>query len=96
MVQQTKLWPSSGSTCGLPNTVITAARTKLNELESSSTTIDRATPQNSLDATQSPVQLQLDQTDSAIFEALDNTDPDELSPKQAHELLYLLKTLRQK
>jgi DNA mismatch repair protein MutS len=81
---------------GLPNTVITAARSKLNELESSSTTIDRATPQNSLDATQSPVQLQLDQTDSAIFEALDNTDPDELSPKQAHELLYLLKTLRQK
>lgn len=76
---------------GLPNVVISAAKVKLTELESQPTT-----QSDSKESLTSPVQLPLDQSESALFDAIDNIEPDEVSPKQAHELLYLLKSLRQK
>lgn len=80
---------------GLPDNVISAARSKLHELETTNNTHPLPTGSPAKTVTE-PLQLPLDHTDSALFDALDNTEPDELSPKQAHELLYLLKTLRQK
>ena len=74
---------------GVPDTVIRAARDKLSRLEAS----EPAAPQLSLFAepvASAPPAL-ADPQASALRERLEGIDPDTLTPRQAHELLYTLR-----
>jgi DNA mismatch repair protein MutS len=75
---------------GLPKTVVRQARARLAELEANRDA--PATPMTA-QALDTPQQIGLFVSQSAALEALAALDPDELSPKQALEALYRLKTL---
>ncbi|CAA0090108.1 DNA mismatch repair protein MutS [Zhongshania aliphaticivorans] len=71
---------------GIPANVVNAAKTKLQELESQAITHNQLTtagPQTDL--------FSLPVDDHPVIDALGDIDPDNLSPRQAHELLYTLK-----
>ena len=76
---------------GLPKTVVRQARARLAELEAR-----RDTPSTPLTATalDQPQQFGLFAPQSAALEALAGIEPDELTPKQALEALYRLKSLQ--
>ncbi|MCW8092818.1 DNA mismatch repair protein MutS [Alteromonas sp. ASW11-130] len=77
---------------GVPKPVIAAARRKLHELESSQqqhTSTPVATPV----AQSAQLDFDLPQPDSALHKAVADISPDELSPRQALDLLYTLKRL---
>ena len=72
---------------GVPKAVINSAKRKLKQLEQ----------QPAINANTSSTQAQLDllaePEPSEVENELSNIDPDDLSPRQAHELLYRLKEL---
>jgi DNA mismatch repair protein MutS len=78
---------------GVPKSVIQRAKTVLQELEQQS--VHQTHPAGQIDEAQ---QIQFDLFNNAqphpILDKLDDIDPDSLTPKQALELLYQLKTLR--
>ena len=79
---------------GVPDHVIQAAQQKLNELENSLTK-PQANNNESISTNQiEPVQLALDNSHQALLDILDQISADELSPKQALDLIYVLKSLR--
>jgi DNA mismatch repair protein MutS len=75
---------------GLPKAVIMQARNRLAELERH---MRDAAPPLSPDALDAPQQIGLFAPASAALDALAGIDPDELTPKQALEALYRLKSL---
>ena len=76
---------------GLPKQVVKRARARLAELEAQGRDAPRAAMgADDLDA---PKQIGLFASNHAALEALAALDPDELTPKQALEALYRLKTL---
>ncbi len=75
---------------GLPKSVVRQARGRLAELEQRGA---EATPALSPEALDSPQQIGLFAPSSAALDALATIEPDELSPKQALEALYRLKSL---
>ena len=74
---------------GLPRTVVAQARRYLKELEQRS----REAPDTSPRALEQPAQLGLFAAPAPALEALAAIDPDELTPKQALEALYRLRSL---
>ncbi|MDN4501525.1 DNA mismatch repair protein MutS [Alteromonadaceae bacterium BrNp21-10] len=76
---------------GVPRAVIVAAKNKLAELEATSHLVDKS----SKSVERSETQLDFIQMQHPLTEALANIDPDELTPKQALEQLYLLKKLQE-
>ncbi|MCP3427732.1 DNA mismatch repair protein MutS [Opacimonas viscosa] len=87
---------------GVPKNVIMSARHKLAELEQQSKHVENTSPLNvtppaeQLPEIDAGSQLLLDNSDQALFDALDQVAADELSPKQALDFVYLLKSLRQR
>ncbi|CBA33224.1 DNA mismatch repair protein MutS [Cronobacter turicensis] len=73
---------------GVPKEVIKRARQKLRELES----ISGNAAATQVDGTQMSLLVAAEETSPAI-EALENLDPDSLSPRQALEWIYRLKSL---
>ncbi|KAG4076163.1 hypothetical protein HA402_006380 [Bradysia odoriphaga] len=71
---------------GVPRDVIKRARQKLRELES----LSSQTAAGTVDATQMTL---LNEEVSPAVEALETLDPDSLSPRQALEWIYRLKSL---
>ena len=76
---------------GLPRAVVCQARGRLAELEQQSR--DAPRPSMAAAALDQPQQIGLFAPSSAAVEALAGLDPDELTPKQALEALYRLKSL---
>ncbi|MGY4515982.1 DNA mismatch repair protein MutS [Lysobacter sp. HA18] len=76
---------------GLPKAVVTQARARLAELEQQRP--DDARAPMTAATLDSPQQFSLFSPTSAAIEALAGLDPDELTPKQALEALYRLRTL---
>jgi DNA mismatch repair protein MutS len=76
---------------GLPKSVVSQARARLAELEQQRPADAR--PPLTADALDTAQQLSLFGASSAAVEALAGLDPDELTPKQALEALYRLKSL---
>ena len=76
---------------GLPKAVISQARGRLAELESQSR--DAPKPSMAAPALDAPQQIGLFAPSSAALEALAAVDPDDLTPRQALEALYRLKSL---
>ncbi|MBE2895111.1 DNA mismatch repair protein MutS [Spirabiliibacterium falconis] len=74
---------------GVPKTVLTLAQQKLTALESQPMHAQRAADLKN----QPQLPLQLEQAPDVIRAQLDALEPDELSPKQALEVLYQLKAL---
>ncbi|MFA6700999.1 MAG: DNA mismatch repair protein MutS, partial [Thiomicrospira sp.] len=78
---------------GVPKAVIQRAKTVLHELEQQS-----VQQPHTMTAQTQAQQIQFDLFNNAqshpILDKLDDIDPDSLTPKQALELLYQLKTLR--
>ena len=76
---------------GLPKQVVRRARARLAELEQQG----RDAPRGTMDAAEldAPKQIGLFAPNHAAIEALAALDPDELTPKQALEALYRLKSL---
>ena len=74
---------------GMPRTVISAAKGRLAELENAPAPTAPLTPMQ-LDK---PKQYGLFEPEDALSSALASIDPDDLTPKQALEALYRLKTL---
>jgi DNA mismatch repair protein MutS len=77
---------------GLPKTVVRQARARLAELEQQGR--DVASTPMSAEALDTPRQIGLFAPSSAALEALAAIEPDELTPRQALEALYRLKTLQ--
>ncbi|WP_344759419.1 DNA mismatch repair protein MutS [Luteimonas lutimaris] len=75
---------------GLPKAVIAQARSRLAELERH---MRDGAPALSADALDAPQQIGLFAPSSAAMDALAGIDPDDLTPKQALEALYRLKSL---
>ena len=73
---------------GVPKEVIKRARQKLRELE----TISNNTAATQVDGTQMSLLSVAEETSPAV-EALEALDPDSLSPRQALEWIYRLKSL---
>ncbi|HDI3034597.1 TPA: DNA mismatch repair protein MutS [Cronobacter turicensis] len=73
---------------GVPKEVIKRARQKLRELES----ISGNAAATQVDGTQMSLLVAAEETSPAV-EALENLDPDSLSPRQALEWIYRLKSL---
>lgn len=76
---------------GLPKSVVQQARGRLAELEQTSR--DAPAPSMAPAALDTPQQFGLFAPSSAALDALASIDPDDLTPKQALEALYRLKTL---
>jgi DNA mismatch repair protein MutS len=77
---------------GLPKTVVRQARARLAELEQQRR--DVASTPMTADALDAPRQIGLFAPSSAALDALAAIEPDELTPRQALEALYRLKTLQ--
>ncbi len=77
---------------GVPKPVIKAAQQKLHELESTQHTPLNVSSAPAL-AQSEPLDFNLPQADSALHQALTDINPDELSPRQALDLMYTLKRL---
>lgn len=75
---------------GLPRAVVRQARARLSELEARRDMPSAPLTAQALDA---PQQIGLFSAPSAALDALAGIDPDELTPKQALEALYRLKSL---
>ena len=75
---------------GVPKPVLAMAKEKLKRLEQHESVIDEQKP-----AAQSQGQLPLEPVmqESEVELQLAQIDPDDLTPRQAHELLYKLKSL---
>jgi DNA mismatch repair protein MutS len=76
---------------GLPRSVVQQARGRLAELEQHSR--DVPSPTLAPATLDTPQQFGLFAPSSAALDALASIDPDELTPKQALEALYRLKSL---
>jgi len=76
---------------GLPKTVVRQARARLAELEQQGR--DAPSTPMTAQALDAPQQIGLFATSSAALEALSAIEPDELTPRQALEALYRLKSL---
>jgi DNA mismatch repair protein MutS len=76
---------------GLPKTVVRQARARLAELEQQGR--DAPSTPMTAQALDAPQQIGLFSPSSAVLEALATLEPDELTPKQALEALYRLKSL---
>jgi len=76
---------------GLPRTVVRQARARLAELEQKGR--DAPSTPMTAQALDSPQQIGLFSPSSATLEALSTIEPDELTPRQALEALYRLKSL---
>jgi DNA mismatch repair protein MutS len=76
---------------GLPKTVVRQARARLAELEQQGR--DAPSTPMTAQALDAPQQIGLFATSSAALEALSTIEPDELTPRQALEALYRLKSL---
>ena len=76
---------------GLPRTVVRQARARLAELEQKGR--DAPSTPMTAQALDSPQQIGLFSPSSAALEALSTIEPDELTPRQALEALYRLKSL---
>ena len=76
---------------GLPKPALQQARARLAELEAQNR--DAPLVPMSAPALDSPQQYGLFSPQSAALDALAGIDPDELTPKQALEALYRLKSL---
>ncbi|MDQ3617395.1 MAG: DNA mismatch repair protein MutS [Pseudomonadota bacterium] len=76
---------------GLPKSVVKQARGRLAELEQHSR--DAPSPSFTTAALDAPQQIGLFAPASAALDALASIDPDDLTPKQALEALYRLKSL---
>lgn len=74
---------------GVPKPVIQRAREKLRELEHHSTLTNQHHPINAMPTLQHPP------VNPAMMALLDQTDPDQLAPKEALEIIYRLKSLRE-
>jgi DNA mismatch repair protein MutS len=86
---------------GVPDHVIQVAKQKLLALESTPTAITSVnevaadtSPKIKPVAETMPVQLSLDNSQQALLDTLDQISADELSPKQALDLIYVLKSMR--
>ncbi|WP_414830904.1 DNA mismatch repair protein MutS [Alteromonas sp. H39] len=81
---------------GVPKAVIQSARQKLHFLENQKDIADTsATPKEKADApAPSQSSILFEDKPHPVLDALDNVKPDELSPRQALDLLYTLKRLR--
>ena len=75
---------------GLPKSVVRQARARLAELEAHR---DAPSTPMTAQALDSPQQIGLFASASAALDALAGIEPDELTPKQALEALYRLKSL---
>ncbi len=75
---------------GVPKSVIKNARAKLNQLEQLSVAKEPTSAGSGVDIAN---QLSLIPEPSEVEEALANIDPDDLTPRQALEVLYRLKRL---
>ena len=71
---------------GIPNSVVASARRKLTQLENQNI---EAGPQSDMFAAEMPVEMPL----HPVVGELEMLDPDDLTPKQALEALYKLKSL---
>ena len=71
---------------GLPSDVLSTAQNKLRGLEAQQSQITNDSPQSSMDFNQA------DAKPSAVEQELQNLDPDQLSARQALDLLYQLKS----
>ncbi len=84
---------------GVPRSVIQAARQKLGELEASKADVAKppvkTSPSISTADSNGQAQLPLEPISQALQEAMANISPDELSPRQALDLIYTLKRLSQ-
>jgi DNA mismatch repair protein MutS len=83
---------------GVPEHVIQVAKQKLTTLETQSIAVDSnktdsATETNAASLVE-PVQLALDNSHQALIDTLDQISADELSPKQALDFIYVLKSMR--
>ncbi|MGM0564205.1 MAG: DNA mismatch repair protein MutS [Pseudomonadota bacterium] len=80
---------------GVPPSVIASARLRLEELERQGSGQSAATPQLGLfDAP--PTEKAATEPDNRLQQALEELDPDDMSPRQALEEIYRLKTLFEK
>ena len=70
---------------GVPQSVIAEARHKLRELESPHATNSASTP-----PAQAQLPFDVDPRGEALLARLRNIDPDALTPREAHALLYEL------
>lgn len=77
---------------GVPPNVIHQARQKLHQLESERARANAHLTQIDLFASPSEKPASLPQHIQTLLDTLNQTDPDNLTPKAAHELLYNLKT----
>ena len=77
---------------GLPAPVLRTARARLAELESQDAHAGTTTPLTA-QALDAPLQIGLFAPANAVIDALAGIDPDELTPRQALEALYRLKSL---
>ena len=73
------------SLAGIPNHVIHEAEKKLHGLESDSSSTEQASPRKAV--------THHDRQPSRLERAIENIEPDDLSPKEALNLMYELKTL---
>jgi DNA mismatch repair protein MutS len=76
---------------GLPKAVVSQARARLSELEQQAPMDAR--PPITADALDAPQQFGLFPPSAAALDALSGIEPDELTPRQALEALYRLKSL---
>jgi len=76
---------------GLPRTVVRQARARLAELEQQGR--DAPSTPMTAQALDAPQQIGLFAPSSAALEALSTIEPDELTPRQALEALYRLKSM---
>ncbi|MCK5881185.1 MAG: DNA mismatch repair protein MutS, partial [Sinobacterium sp.] len=91
---------------GIPNAVLTSAANKLQELENGDLSDGKQTVARQAEPIQTSDQTFKPQQDDffapqypnaqIINEALSSINPDELTPKQSHDLLYELKALMSK
>jgi DNA mismatch repair protein MutS len=89
-----------GKLAGLPNAVVTRAEQVLESLEKSEQSLVISKLADDLPLfhmlTEAPRPLGKPSGPSAVDLALDETNPDEMTPRQAHDYLYTLKEMRLK
>lgn len=79
---------------GLPKAIIANARKTLKQLEDNRTSIDEQQQLFSAEiADKSPETINLLQEQQQIINKIEKINPDELSPREAHEFLYKIKKL---
>jgi len=79
---------------GVPKSVINAAKQRLQQLEAQAISHKHTDMQTQMPLTLPKQETIIDDSDQAILDQLDNIQADDLSPKQALELIYRLKALK--